>query len=219
MNGEHLTALVFDSALLHSGGPVVMILLVLSLIAMTVILVKLWQLFPFGLGSQRVIEGVMADWQRGDAKSALQRVERSRQPLQRVLASALSGMLAGRTGSHVREESARVAASVLEEQFRYLRILEVIAALSPLLGLFGTVLGMIEAFQAMENAGPNVDPALLSGGIWQALLTTAAGLAVAIPVAAVLSLFEGAIHRQRHQMEDALTQVLLGGRDPSAEAV
>jgi biopolymer transport protein ExbB len=50
-----------------------------------------------------------------------------------------------------------------------------------LLGLFGTVLGMVEAFRQLELAGSQVDPAVLSGGIWQALLTTAVGLAVAIP--------------------------------------
>jgi biopolymer transport protein ExbB len=71
-----------------------------------------------------------------------------------------------------------------------LRPLEVIATVAPLLGLFGTVLGMIEAFKAMEAAGAQVDPAVLSGGIWQALLTTAVGLGVAIPVSLIHSLFE-----------------------------
>ena len=62
--------------------------------------------------------------------------------------------------------------------------LEVIGTLTPLLGLLGTVLGMIAAFRAMEVAGSQVDPSVLSGGIWQALLTTAMGLAIAIPVMA-----------------------------------
>ena len=211
MDVENLIIQLASSSLLRSGGPVVMILLVLSLVALTVILVKLWQLFPFGLGSERAIDTVLASWHSGDREAALQHVERSRQPVQRVLAAAMAGLLSGASEHYVREESTRVAAQVLEAQSRYLRILEVIAALSPLLGLFGTVLGMIEAFQAMESAGRQVDPAILSGGIWQALLTTAAGLAVAIPVAAVHSLFEGSIHRQHHHIEDALTRVVLSG--------
>lgn len=210
MSIEGLYELIAGASLVRSGGPVVLILMVLSLIALTVILVKLWQLFPFGLGSGLAINRLLGDWNAGEREAALERAGRSRQPVQRVLASAMRGLLSSASEDHVREESARVAAEVLEEQFRYLRILEVIAALSPLLGLFGTVLGMIEAFQAMESAGRQVDPAVLSGGIWQALLTTAAGLAVAIPVAAVLSLFEGSIHRQRHQIEDSLTRILLG---------
>jgi len=187
----------------------VLILLVLSLIALTVIFVKLWQLFPYGLGSERAIDAVLTAWSSGDQKAALQQVSGSRRPVFRVLAAAMGGLSTGASEVRVREEALRVASEELEVQFRYLRILEVIASLSPLLGLFGTVLGMIEAFQALETAGQQANPAVLSGGIWQALLTTAAGLAVAIPVAAVLSLFEGSIHRQRHQMEDALTRVVL----------
>jgi biopolymer transport protein ExbB len=206
---QSLITVIENSALVHNGGPVVVILLVLSIIALTVILVKLWQLFPFGLGSERATRKLLGAWEAGDRETVWQNARTNRQPIPRVLAAAMGGLLAGAPEAHVREESQRVAAEVLEAQFRYLRILEVIATLSPLLGLLGTVLGMIEAFQAMENAGRQVDPAVLSGGIWQALLTTAAGLAVAIPVAAVLSLFEGSIHRQRHQMEDALTRIIL----------
>ena len=59
------------------------------------------------------------------------------------------------------------------------RLLDSVAQLAPLLGLFGTVLGMIEAFQSLQDAGSQVDPSLLAGGIWVALLTTAVGLALA----------------------------------------
>lgn len=212
MDPQSLITVIENSALVRSGGPVVVILLVLSIIALTVILVKLWQLFPFGLGSERATRRLLTAWTAGDRESVWKNTRTSRQAIPRVLAAAMGGLLSGAPEAHVREESQRVAAEVLESQFRYLRILEVIAALSPLLGLLGTVLGMIQAFQAMESAGRQVDPALLSGGIWQALLTTAAGLAVAIPVAAVLSLFEGSIHRQSHQMEDALTRIILNGK-------
>jgi biopolymer transport protein ExbB len=89
----------------------------------------------------------------------------------------------------------------------YLRPLEIIATLSPLLGLLGTVLGMITAFQQMEGAGNQVDPSVLSGGIWQALLTTAVGLAVAIPVVTLQSWLERKVERIAHNMNDAVTQV------------
>jgi biopolymer transport protein ExbB len=95
----------------------------------------------------------------------------------------------------------------LHELRAFLRPLEVIATLSPLLGLLGTVLGMIVAFQQMEAAGRQVDPTVLSGGIWQALLTTAVGLAVAIPVVAVHSWLERKTDRVAHHMNDAVTRV------------
>ena len=82
-----------------------------------------------------------------------------------------------------------------------------IAALSPLLGLFGTVLGMIEAFHRLEDAGTAVDPAVLSGGIWEALLTPAAGLAVAIPAIIALNWLEHRIDNFKLAMEDAMTRI------------
>ena len=95
-----------------------------------------------------------------------------------------------------------------------LRPLELIATLSPLLGLLGTVLGMIEAFRQLEVAGNQVDPAILSGGIWQALLTTAVGLVVAIPVVLAHAWLERKVERCGHLMEDAVTQVFTRNLQP-----
>ncbi|MCC5968052.1 MAG: MotA/TolQ/ExbB proton channel family protein, partial [Natronohydrobacter sp.] len=71
----------------------------------------------------------------------------------------------------------------------------------------GTVLGMIEAFQALQAAGNRADPAALAGGIWQALLTTAAGMAVAIPAAMALTWFESICDRVQVDMEDLATRI------------
>ncbi len=76
-----------------------------------------------------------------------------------------------------------------------------------MIGLLGTVLGMINAFQALQNAGNRVDPSILSGGIWVALLTTAAGLIIAIPAAAAHNWMEGVVYRVQRAMEDAATRV------------
>ena len=88
-----------------------------------------------------------------------------------------------------------------EERFvtleRGFRFLDSVAQLAPLLGLFGTVLGMIQAFQSLQEAGAQVDPSLLAGGIWVALLTTAVGVVVAMPTAFVLAWFEGRMDAER----------------------
>ena len=87
------------------------------------------------------------------------------------------------------------------------RLLELVGHLSPLLGLLGTVLGMIEAFQALEASGTRADPALLSGGIWEALLTTAVGLIVAVPALVALAWLEGVHERIMRRTEDVLTRL------------
>ena len=85
-----------------------------------------------------------------------------------------------------------------------LRPLELIAGIAPLMGLLGTVLGMITAFQAMEVAGTSVDPSVLSGGIWAALLTTAIGLVVAIPTLAMHAALDSWTDRLRQGMRARL---------------
>ena len=116
------------------------------------------------------------------------------------------------------ENVARVGTAHIASLRSYLRLLELIATLSPLLGLLGTVLGMIDAFQALEVAGSRVNPAILSGGIWVALLTTAAGLIVAIPAAAAHNILEGVVERVTHALEDAATRVIVSSGQTSTES-
>ena len=106
--------------------------------------------------------------------------------------------------SHL-EAEAEARFARLESGFR---LLDSVAQLAPLLGLFGTVLGMISAFQALQEAGAQVDPSILAGGIWVALLTTAVGLAVAMPTALILSWFESRMDRERVFAQQALHSIL-----------
>jgi biopolymer transport protein ExbB len=86
-----------------------------------------------------------------------------------------------------------------------LRIMSAIWGLSPLSGLLGTVMSMIEAFQKMEGAGSRIDPSVLSGGIWLALLAKAIGLVVVNPVAAFHISMQGVIGRAAAVVEDVCT--------------
>jgi len=94
-----------------------------------------------------------------------------------------------------------------------LGMLGLIAMLSPLIGLLGTVVGMIDAFRALSEAGGAVDPGLLSAGIWVALLTTAAGLIVAIPATLAHGWFEGRLTRFADLAEQAIGEVAEVRRD------
>ena len=88
-----------------------------------------------------------------------------------------------------------------------LRGLATMAALAPLLGLLGTVIGMIRAFMVIEGHGSNVSPALLAGGIWEALLTTAAGLSIAIPCLMFHNLFQGRIEQVEGELGRMATEL------------
>ena len=90
---------------------------------------------------------------------------------------------------------------------RHFQGLSAISHVSPLLGLLGTVTGIIAAFGVISRLGGQVDVTALAGGIWEALLTTAVGLCVAVPFAIVHAALENRIERFRARMEDALTRL------------
>lgn len=190
------------------GGPVVAILLAMSVLALTITIVKLLQFRAVRLGQRRLAQQALALHRRGRKREALMLANRSPNPVARLVVAAIHGQLQTRLPeARVREELHRLAAGYLESLRAYLRPLEVIASLAPLLGLLGTVLGMIKAFQQLQLGGNNVDPAMLSGGIWEALLTTAVGLAVAIPVVMIVNAFDRALGRLAHDMNDAVSQL------------
>ncbi len=204
--------------LLQAGGPVVLILLVFSVVAASIVLVKLWQFRVVRLGDSRPARRALQLWQDGQRDEAIALASASRNPVAQVLVRALRGQSRGLPEARVREEVVRYGGDVLAVLRGWFRPLEVISSLAPLLGLFGTVLGMIEAFRQLEAAGNQVNPAILSGGIWEALLTTAVGLAVAMPSVAALNWLERRVDRLAHEMDSTVTRVFtvdLSGAGPA----
>ena len=90
------------------------------------------------------------------------------------------------------------------------RFMDLAVTAAPLLGLLGTVLGMIEAFRQLEAAGTRVNPSLLAGGIWEALLTTAAGMVVALVALTCLSILQSLAERVMAQAEARVNAILTG---------
>ncbi|KAA5604124.1 MotA/TolQ/ExbB proton channel family protein [Roseospira marina] len=189
------------------GGPVVLILVSLSVVAVAIVLLKLWQFRAARLGQTRVARDALRLYTTGRASEAIALAGRCRNPVAQALARAIRGQSRGLPEARVREEVLRTGAEALHTLRSWFRALEVIGSLAPLLGLFGTVLGMIEAFRQLEAAGNQVNPAVLSGGIWEALLTTAVGLAVAIPVVALLNWMERRVDQVAHDMDTIVTRV------------
>jgi len=161
-----------------AGGPVMWPILLCSVLAAAIMLERLWT-----LQRKRVIPRELTDrvWKLVETRTLndrhIEALARN-SPLGRILAAGLTNRHQGREiMKEVIEDTGR---HVVHELERFLNALGTVAAISPLLGLLGTVTGMIQAFEAITSEGVG-DPRVLSGGIGEALITTAAGLIVAIP--------------------------------------
>ncbi len=193
--------------LLEIGGPVVWILLGFSVIAVSIVLIKIWQIMLLSPESTTTAKKAILLWKQNEPEQALSLLKISK-PLDELLALSMEGLRQAEIPKELlKEELQRVASLRINQLRSYLRPLEVIASLSPLLGLFGTVLGMILAFQQMELAGSQIDPSVLSGDIWQALLTTAVGLGVAIPAVVAHNWLDRKTERVAVLINDGVTQV------------
>jgi biopolymer transport protein ExbB len=193
-------------SLVSAGGPVAIVLIILSVVATALTLVKVWQFFTSGVGQHRNIASAISDWTNGKRDEALQSLQGRSSPATRVLKHAMANASHfGKSLDAAREDVMRTAQEELRDMRRYLRGIEVIAQSAPLLGLLGTVVGMIQVFSQLEAAGSAVDPSRLAGGIWTALLATALGLAIAIVFSIVGAWLEGRVDNERSVMETTLS--------------
>lgn len=195
------------SQFLEIGGPVVWVLLGFSVVSVTIVLAKVWQMATLRVESRQSLDRALDAWCNQETQQAVAMLHPSR-PVDKIVAFTMSSLLQGhRDLASIREETERRALNLLRDLRSYLRPLEVMSSLAPLLGLLGTVLGMITAFQQMETAGSQIDPSMLSGGIWQALLTTAVGIMVAIPLVMMHAWLDRKVERVAHMINDVVTQV------------
>jgi len=176
------------------GGPVLLLLAAMSVFALAMVLLKLLHFKRLRLGSKLSSERILQQLQEHGSKALVMSLERDGNPEARVVAECIRVCEELQLSDEERERAIELT---LQQQIKQmesgLRVISVTAHLSPLLGLLGTVLGMITAFQALETAGMKADPALLAGGIWEALLTTALGLVIAIPLLAAFHYFEARV--------------------------
>tara|TARA_R110002072_G_scaffold21616_6_gene76393 strand:+ start:954 stop:1628 length:675 start_codon:yes stop_codon:yes gene_type:complete len=189
---------------LDLGGPVVAILIAVSILTTGVILYKIWQFQQAGVGRHKALQQAVEAWDNDSRAQAAGLLKTSTSYLAPTFSMAMDHRNALDIRTRV-EAEAEARFALLERGFR---LLDSVAQLAPLLGLFGTVLGMIEAFQSLQAAGSQVDPSLLAGGIWVALLTTAVGLGVAMPTSVVLSWLESRMASERVLAERGLATIM-----------
>jgi biopolymer transport protein ExbB len=164
--------------IVQAGGWLMVPIIACSVIAAAIILERLWTLQERRVLPKHIVTYVR-DWMQHHELEAehLEKLHQS-SPLGQILAAGLASRYDGR--DIVRERIEDSGRHVVHELERYLNPLHTVAAISPLLGLLGTVIGMIKVFAAIMANGVG-NPASLAGGISEALITTAAGLGVAIP--------------------------------------
>lgn len=178
-----------------------------SVVAATVFLRKLFDFRALRLRDWSWLPAVLADVEAGEQARAQADLQRTPNPAAGVLAEVL-GVLADRP-ARVEAEARRAGSQVVQGLEAYLALLAFIAQAAPLLGLLGTVLGMVELFLGLEGAGlRDVDTSLLSAGIWKALLTTAAGLGVAVPTLAGHAYLASRVDLFRLALVDAVERLI-----------
>jgi len=184
--------------IVQAGGWLMLPIIACSIIAAAIILERFWSLQPKRVLPINLAEQVK-DWVKNDQLSPahLQRLHQS-SPLGQMLAAGLANRRAQR--DVIKESIEDAGRHAVHELERYLTALGTIAAISPLLGLLGTVIGMIKVFAAITANGVG-NPGILAGGISEALITTAAGLSVAIPALIAYRYLRGRVDSLVVQME------------------
>jgi biopolymer transport protein ExbB len=166
-------------AFLHKGGGLMYLLLLCSVLVLAITLER-WVRIRRARTNTEALFGPVEDMiARDDMAGAYAHLRFYREPLAAVLRAILESQ--SRKRRHLEEAALMEARRELRLLNLRLPVLGLLAGLAPLLGLLGTVIGMIKAFQQVAAAQGAVNPSMLASGIWEALLTTGAGLAVAIP--------------------------------------
>lgn len=190
---------------LFKGGLMIWVILFASAVAIAVFIERMLHCHRAQINSAEFLNGVRTVLKRDNVVEALSICDATPGPVARLVKTAILNRDHGR--ERVREaleEAGLVEVPRLEEK---LNLLATIAQLAPLMGLLGTVMGFVDIFGKMEQAGLNANVALLSSGIWKALICTAAGLAVSIIAYAGYNYLVSRVNEIVLDMEKAATEI------------
>ncbi|UCD15060.1 MAG: MotA/TolQ/ExbB proton channel family protein [Candidatus Omnitrophota bacterium] len=181
-------------------------ILLCSVISITIIAERFWRLRQARTKIPNIFSQVKSLLKEDKANEALKLCEETSGPVAHILAI---GIRIRKKGMEEKEKIIIRAGSRLARQLdKNLRGLSTIGNITPLLGLLGTVTGMIRAFIKIQELGGRVDASVLAGGIWEALITTAFGLSVAIPTLVAYHYFESRADNIVSQMKDIASEIL-----------
>lgn len=188
------------------GGPVMIPLLLCSIFALAIGIERLWYLLRSRIDTDDLLEDIKLSLGQGKVLEAMQIAKKSRGPVAAVLATGIAHY------DQEREEIQQHMSSVGQEEIfkmeKRLGALDLIVTLSPLLGILGTVTGIIDSFNVMGAMEGVTQASALSIGIAEALITTAASLSIAIPTMALASYLNGIVNSQVADMSRKSTELL-----------
>jgi biopolymer transport protein ExbB len=189
----------FDKA-----GPIGAVIVAASVAAVFIVVERLWVFWRFRMRDPSLLGRIRELVGAGSVAEAAALAHQQVNPVVVSLAHLLERAATAGVKTRGELEKAVVHAATREVRGleRFLPSLALIANVAPLLGLMGTVTGMIEAFQAIQNLGGKVNASVLAGGIWEAMLTTALGLGVAIPATIAHHLLQGRVQRLAADLEE-----------------
>jgi len=199
--------------LVVKGGLVMVPIIALSVVALAIVLERLWVLVKIRQNLPQFAQEILILAQRGQYQKAFLRCREVKHPLARVLALGITER--NRPRAELERIMEREGEEQVEKLERNLGALIVIIGVEPMLGFLGTIIGLIKAFMSWEQLGSNVTVNSLAAGIYQAMITTAAGLIVAIPYFICYHLFLGRIKRHALEMSyygNELIDVLTGSQ-------
>jgi len=185
---------------LSKGGVLVVPIMLCSVLALAIFserLIRFARMRSRGAGLAEKIAGLLT---KKEEDEAMKIARESNSPMGRVLISAIGAK------DMDREMLETVIVNATDEEVRnlstYIQALATIGNIAPLLGLLGTVIGMIKAFMVIQQMGGKVNAAVLAGGIWEAMLTTALGLAVALPAMVAHSYLVARVDRYEARLQN-----------------
>lgn len=164
---------------IDKGGVVMLIIIALSIVAFTIVLAKLWSLYRFRAHLEKLDQRLQPQLIEGNVSIALNVCREYQSPVSRLFEAAI--LYRGHERSELTRRLERLGGDVVANLESYLGVLAAIVGVAPMLGFLGTIIGLIRAFRSWEAMGDQITINMLSGGIYEAMLTTAAGLSVTIP--------------------------------------
>ena len=192
--------------LIFKGGFMMIPLAICSVIAVAILFERLMSLRKIQINTRTFVLQVKNMLLRGRLSEAIELAKRTPGPIAKITAAGLAKH--NRPREEVKDAIEAAAQTEIYLLERNLGVLGTIAAVAPLIGFLGTVTGMIKAFMQVQSLGGSVDAGVLAGGIWEALITTAAGLVVGIPALLFYNWLQSKVEHHVFEMQQSSTELM-----------
>ncbi|MFA7683665.1 MAG: MotA/TolQ/ExbB proton channel family protein [Syntrophales bacterium] len=193
-------------AFLVKGGPVMIPILLCGALTLAIIIEKLRAFHIAEIDAESFLVRIEEVLKKREIRKALEICDETSKPVPNIIKAGL--LKSDRNREEIKEAISDAAAHEVPQLERYLGILATIATIAPLLGFFGTVTGLIKAFMVIEQMHGFASPEKIAGGVWESLITTGAGIGVAIPAYLAYNYFVSRVQNIVLQMEKSSSRLL-----------